>query len=249
MSKQIVSDVPILRASGEVTGADLDAICRASRELDYQPAVVIGDASAGAPAHGYVTNLRRLCDWLLGDIETAHLSIAEALRAKKYSRLAAEVFHELRRGGRKFARALKSVVLHGIPAPEISLLPSGVAEFGGANYEALRVYTLAEESAGEELDRRTRKHMHDKGIKSYSEALAWMMEEDPQLAARYAEGPNTVVKAHVNAADPVDLLVDRAVREYIHQHPGMKYSDALAQVLDARPDLKALYADWIQKRA
>lgn len=249
---QTVHDVPILRASGEVTAADLDAIAAASKQLDYAPALTLGEAETGSPAYGWVQNLRRRGDQLLADVETAHVSVAEALRGKKYSRLAAHVFEMLKRGGKQFRRALKAISLHGVPAPATApLVPSGVMEFAdGASYEALRTFTLDEpesrRAAGDAVDAAVRalQRQHFPQQISYQQALEQVLADDPALAEAYAHGPRATVKSNAaDSADPVHVIVDREARRWMAAL-GVSYDRALARALSERPDLAAEYCKF-----
>ena len=114
------------------TEADLDGMVKAHAELDYRPAIKIGHTkdTPGAPAYGWVQNLRRVGQKLVADFTDMHDSVVEALRKKSYDRVSSEVYFNLKRGGKTFGRALKAVALLGAEVPAVAgLTPLHKMEF------------------------------------------------------------------------------------------------------------------------
>jgi hypothetical protein len=143
--------------------------------------LICGDREwIGAPAHGHVIALRRVGKKLVATVETAHASIAHALRNRK--KLTARLYHNLRRGGRKFRRALKSIHLLGITELATKRKPSGVIAFK-VDGALVRNYALDDNSptAGDKLDELIRNHIADPGETSYSAAMTTVLSERPDL--------------------------------------------------------------------
>ncbi len=119
--------------NGDVyTEADLDEMVAAHAALDFRPALKVGHSkdSPGAPAYGWVQNLRRVGQKLVADFTEMHDSVVEAMRKRSYDRVSSEVYFNLNRGGKSFKRALKAVALLGAEVPAVAeLTPLHKMEF------------------------------------------------------------------------------------------------------------------------
>lgn len=114
------------------TEADLDEMVAAHAALDFRPALKVGHTkdAAGAPAYGWVQNLRRVGQKLVADFTEMHDSVVEAMRKRSYDRVSSEVYFNLNRGGKSFKRALKAVALLGAEVPAVAgLMPLHKMEF------------------------------------------------------------------------------------------------------------------------
>ncbi len=114
------------------TEADLDKMVTAFGNLDYRPAIKIGHTKdkPGAPAYGWVANLRRTGTKLIADFTDMHDSVVDAVRKKLYDNVSAEIYFNLKRGGKTFDRALKAVALLGAEVPAVAdLIPLHKMEF------------------------------------------------------------------------------------------------------------------------
>jgi len=123
--------------------ADLDKMVTAFGELDYRPAIKIGHTrdKPGAPAYGWVQNLRRAGSKLIADFTDMHDSVVDAVRKKLYDNVSAEIYFNLKRGGKSFDRALKAVALLGAEVPAVAnLVPLHKMEFA-ANGEFEKLFT------------------------------------------------------------------------------------------------------------
>ncbi len=112
--------------------SDLDEMVRAHAALDFRPAIKVGHTkdAPGAPAYGWVQNLRRVGQKLVADFTDMHDSVVEALRKRSYDRVSSEVYFNLNRGGKTFKRALKAVALLGADVPAVAgLKPIHKMEF------------------------------------------------------------------------------------------------------------------------
>lgn len=130
------------------TEVDIDDIIAASRELDFRPAIKVGHSKdkPGAPAYGYVENLRKENGKLYADLTDMHDSVVEAVRSKAYDRLSSEIYFNLKRAAKNgvqkvFRRALKAVALLGAEVPAVAnLVPLHKMEFAEAGFERMTVF-------------------------------------------------------------------------------------------------------------
>lgn len=127
--------------------SDLDQMVAAHAALDYRPAVKIGHTkdAPGAPAYGWVQNLRRVGQKLVADFTDMHDSVVEAVRKRSYDRVSSEVYFNLSRNGKTFGRALKAVALLGAEVPAVAgLTPLHKMEFAAAGeYEKFTAHEAA----------------------------------------------------------------------------------------------------------
>lgn len=127
-------------AAGEHNGdkyteADLDEMVAAHAKLDFRPALKVGHTkdAPGAPAYGWVQNVRRVGAKLVADFTDMHDSVVEAMRNRAYDRVSSEVYFNLKRGGQTFRRALKAVALLGAEVPAVAgLVPLHKVQFAAA---------------------------------------------------------------------------------------------------------------------
>lgn len=119
---------------------DLDDIVAASKAIDFRPALKIGHTkdSPGAPAYGWVTNLRNAGGKLVADFESMHDSVVQALRDRRYDRVSSEIYFNLKRGENTFRRALKAVALLGADVPAVAgLKPLHKMEFAESGFDSV----------------------------------------------------------------------------------------------------------------
>jgi hypothetical protein len=119
---------------------DLDDIVSSFAKLDFRPALKIGHTKdkPGAPAYGWVTNLRKAGGKLVADFESMHDSVVQALRDKSYDRVSSEIYFNLKRGENTFRRALKAVALLGAEVPAVAgLTPLHKMEFAESGFDSL----------------------------------------------------------------------------------------------------------------
>jgi hypothetical protein len=123
-----IRGVEIFRA-GEWNGdvystADIDEMVRAADEVGYRVPVKVGhETPPGAPASGWVTNLRRVGDRLVADLVALPARVYEAIKQRAYDSVSVEIFWDLKRAGRTFKRALKALALLGAETPAVDLPP------------------------------------------------------------------------------------------------------------------------------
>lgn len=119
---------------------DIDSMVEAFKDLDFRPALKVGHTkdAPGAPAYGWVTNLRKAGGKLVADFESMHDSVVQAIKDGRYGRVSSEIYFNLKRGGKLFPRALKAVALLGAEVPAVAgLKPLHKMEFATEGFESL----------------------------------------------------------------------------------------------------------------
>lgn len=127
------------------TERELDEMVAAFVALDFRPAIKLGHVvdETGLPALGYVANLRRIGQKLVGDITDIPAEVYAAIRAKRYNRLSAEVLYNFRRAGNSFRRVLRAVALLGVEIPAVAGLKPLVGQYAErGEYERIGFYEL-----------------------------------------------------------------------------------------------------------
>lgn len=125
--RQNILGVQIFR-SGEwngkkYTNKDLDDIIKAAASIGFKPPVKLGHTEEpGAPAYGYVTNLRREGDTLVADFEDVPDDLVDQIKEKRYDQVSSEIYFDLNRGGQKYRRALRAVAVLGAHPPGVANL-------------------------------------------------------------------------------------------------------------------------------
>lgn len=122
------------------TEQDLDDMIEAFKGLDFRPALKVGHTkdTPGAPAYGFVTNLRKAGGKLVADFESMHDSVVSALKDRRYDRVSSEIYFNLKRGGKMFRRALKAVALLGAEVPAVAgLVPLHKMEFAAEGFDSV----------------------------------------------------------------------------------------------------------------
>ena len=199
---------------------DLDEMVRAHGELDFRPAIKVGHVKdfPGAPAYGWVTNLRRVGQKLVADFTDMHDSVIEAIRKRSYSRVSSEVYFNLKRGGKTFRRALKAVALLGAEVPAVAgLVPLHKMEFAAADeYEGVFVFEEPLDTSNFDL----------------ASEIADRLQGSPNF-----NGPNPATWR--SPGDELDLKA----KAYLRAHPGLAggYIAAIALILQNDAELRRAY--------
>ena len=124
----------------QYTEQDLDDMVSAFGALDYRPCLKIGHTKdqPGAPAYGWVANIRKVGTKLLADFTDMHDSVLGAIRSKAYNTISSEIYFNLKRGGKTFRRALKAVALLGADVPAVAgLIPLHKMEFVASGFDSV----------------------------------------------------------------------------------------------------------------
>lgn len=245
------------------TTQDLDDMIAAHRALDFRPALKLGHSKdqPGAPAYGWITNLKRVGQKLYADFEDMHHSVTDAIRDGRYGRVSAEIYFGLKRGEKTYRRALKAVALLGAEVPAVAgLTPLHKMEFVASGFDsvALAAQTpMGHLSAGEELDDLIRAFMGETGTESYSEAMTAVLAENPSLHHSYAMHDSQTAEdmdaqRWANAMGLPDtreersnagIQIQKLVIAAIAKNPLLSNAAALKLVLQQNPLLAQAYRD------
>jgi len=102
---------------------DLNDMAFAAAELDFAPAIKLGHFSeSGAPAYGYLSNIRREGVKLLADLIHIPDEIFKQIKSKGYGRVSAEVYWNFKRAGKVYRRVIGALALLGNEIPGVSNL-------------------------------------------------------------------------------------------------------------------------------
>lgn len=155
--------------NGDVYDAkDLQDMVDAAKGLDFLPAIKLGHArQSGAPAYGYVNDVRMEGDALVGDFTDMPKDVYDAVLQRRYGRVSSEVHWNLKRDGKTYRRAVSAVALLGQEIPGVAKLKPLYQTFEmegerALNYEADIEYAqsaAAKSSEGSD----SRKAATDKG--------------------------------------------------------------------------------------
>jgi hypothetical protein len=147
MSVVTLPDVEILRVGNwhssltgqaPITGADIDEMLLAAtdREVDRAPLRFghVDPRFDGEPAAGWVTNLRRRGDVLVGDVEGVPATLAEMISAG-FKRRSAEIAWKVRTAsGKTYGAALAGLALLGVTPPAVKGLADIVSRYSGSTH-------------------------------------------------------------------------------------------------------------------
>ena len=187
--------------------SDLDAMVDAYNEVGFRPPLKLGyDKKPGARAFGWVQNPRRVGDRLIADFVDIPKEIYETIRQRGYDAVSCELYWNLERGGRTFARVLKAVALLGAEIPAVAGLRPLREVVHELHAERTAICTLKMKSEaamptrqmtdtspivkvhqfGLDIDRRVREIRMESGC-TYAQALDRIRNFEPELYRQYAE--------------------------------------------------------------
>lgn len=236
-----------LHLGDEQVKADIVA---AAKDSDFRPAITIKPVQPGSPAYGFVENLRLEGRRLVADFTHLHPSVFDAICKKKFDRIACEVYEGLRRAGKTFRHALRSVRLIGAPEPElVKLVPVGQMEFAAAeafdrvnavNFNLnLGANVMDTQTAGETLDARVKAYrLPHPEVRRYEDAMKAVLAADPALHRTYADH-GTPQEQELEASPGWRIAKLMALE--LERHPTWDSMTALQAVLRAHPDLADEY--------
>ena len=202
--------------------SDLDAMVSAFHSLGVRPPVKLGHDEAqrwfgqkdGAPALGWVANLRRFGSKLVGDLVDVPDALHEMISNKRYRTKSAEVYWNYKDGeGRLWPRVLRAVALLGADLPAVSNLQDLQMALMADGTRDIRAYgsdgdvrTYSDEDGGKSMDKEQ--------VKKYEDQITALTKErdDALLASKTAN--ERVEKAETESALKVFTLeIDALVRE------------------------------------
>lgn len=197
-------------AKGVYTESDLDAMVAAAKSLNFNPPLKSGHVSdkahaTGAPALGWTENIRRAGSKLIADFVAMPKQVFEAVKARTYDRVSAEVFRNVDFKGQKYPAVLKAVGLLGAAMPQIpTLKPLHEMEFDAAWGTPVTVEFTAK---GEPIMSDEIKALQDKLAKAEAEKA----ERDKALS-EFSAKLETFSKASDDTAKALKEANDRIAR-------------------------------------
>jgi hypothetical protein len=173
---------------------DLDAMVTAAREIGFAVPLKIGHTKEpGAPAAGWLANLRRVGAALVADLTALPRRIYDSIKQRSYDQVSCEIFWNLTRGGKTYPRVLGGLAILGAEIPAVSDLPA-LSSYLSQVY-AITLETSADAltrgEAGAIADRRTTRVMAASKSMSRRDALRQVLRDDPALANIWSHGPTT----------------------------------------------------------
>lgn len=228
--------------NGDVyTAADLDAMVEAFNELDFKPALKAGHTEApGTPALGYVDNLRREGEKLVGDIVDVPDSVNAQIAKKSFSRVSAEIYWNFERAGKTFKRALKAVALLGAEVPGVAGLKPLSAAFAEIKAE-VRNYdreplNFNNETGDNDIMNAEEKAAYEAKVKREAEAAA---------EAKYKAEADAKIKAETEAREKQYAADRKADQDRIARMEAERRDEKITKLVDScaipavRPMLRA----------
>lgn len=154
---------------------DLDDIVEAAAEMDFRPAIKMGhNEDVGAPAFGYVENIRHVAGKLIADFVDIPSEIYDAIKSKRFERVSAEILLGFKRAGKTYRKVLSAVALLGAEIPGVAGLKP-LHQFAAGDYDGR--LTLSME--------RTEK-MNDEEIKALNTQLEALAAANAELQKNFA---------------------------------------------------------------
>lgn len=174
----------------DYTAEDLADMAEAFAALDYKPALKLGHTkdSPGELAFGWVENLRVVGTKLLADFVDINEKVFEAVRARSFDRVSAEIFFNLKRGGKVFKKALKAVALLGAEIPAVAgLKPLHQMQFEHEGFQLVRSFEAKLDVTIDKEDEMELKEIEAKIAKEVAEKTAALAASNKELADKLAE--------------------------------------------------------------
>jgi len=239
-----LSDIEVFRAGtwngDKYTTKDLDAIVEAFGKMGFRPPIKLGHAEqSGAPAYGWVKNIRRVGEKLVADFMDLPEKIFKAIKDHRYDAVSCEIFFDLKRGESVFKRALKAVALLGAEVPAVSGLKPLRESFFETSAKA-QSYSLTQKEL--EQGQMTDKKDDPKTVAELTAELAKLQDQLKTLSTKQGDDPEQVkqLKADLEAKDRrlAAIESDRA-KERIESAVGKCKVPAYSQFLTHLYDLAA----------
>lgn len=127
--------------NGDVyTDKDLDILVKSANEIDFKPAIKLGHKQeSGAPAYGYLNNIRKEGSKILADMIKLPDEIYKAIKDGGYSKVSVEIYENLNRSGKTFKKAIGAIALLGQELAGVAGLKP-ITEFNCDDFERLNNY-------------------------------------------------------------------------------------------------------------
>lgn len=247
----------------DYSAGDLAAMADAFHQVGFSPPLKLGHTSTdGDRAYGWVRSLRLSGEKLVADLCDVPASLYRVIRERGYDAVSAEIFWNLERNGKKFARVLKAVALLGAEPPAVSDLAPLRSRVLQTRAETMRSYTIptreSEADPGAELAERAYTFIYEHPGTDFRRALACVMAApaNRDLVRQYnerARGSSPQANAPRNlsqkmAQDRREVIadasaeIDQLARAYSEKNPKTPFREAILRVLETRPDLRVAWA-------
>lgn len=182
----------------QYSARDLDDMVISFDKQGFRVPVKLGHKeSSGDRAYGWVENLRRSGDKLVGDLIDIPDKVYDVIKEKGYDAVSSEIFWNLKRNDQTHRRALKAVALLGAEVPAVSdlaplsaCLPRDVAEM------TAKTYTLKKEG-----------EMPDQNVVT-PEQFAALQKQVTDLTSSLSQA-NTQIKQHAEEVEKGKEAVKR----------------------------------------
>lgn len=221
------------------TEQDLDEMVDAFSKVGYNPPLKPGHSDEpGTPALGWVANLKRVGDKLVGDLIDLPKKVYDSIKDRLFDTVSAEIYWDLERNGSTFKRALKAVALLGaeIPAVDLKPLSETFSKMGSSKW-----YTIADkDKGGITINNTEGKKESDHMEKELSETLAAFKAKVTQLEE------SIKLNATTNDVSQIKKELEEANKKLTlfaegHKHAAIEAKLQKFKIPVLRPFLKAIY--------
>jgi hypothetical protein len=224
--------------TSEWTEEDLDKIVSSYDPVNHEAPIVIGHPEVDSPAYGWIEALKRVGDRLLAKPRQLVDEFKTWIREGRYKKVSISLYPDL---------TLKHVGFLGATPPAVKGLASiGFQEKGEivifSDWKEVMEMTNVKDP-GKEIEQRIkevlknpRSHVNKYGVRfsediTYSQALTYVCEEDPDLARAYAEilrpsKRSEREKKCLAAGEKIVTLVNQKMKA----KGSLSYSEALTEV-------------------
>lgn len=228
----------------EYNVSDLDEMVTAFNDVGFKPPIKPGHTDApGTPAYGWVANLKRVGDKLVGDLIDLPKKVYEAIKDRLYDTVSAEIYWDLERNNRTFKRVLKAVALLGAEIPAVDLKP--LSESLLSIQGSARAYTIADKESkgftnqeGEKGDKKMKEEL-DKAIaefKAKTTELEDMIKKNAQddTTKQFKEELEAANKKIAEFAENQKQVLIKSKTDKLKIPVLRPYIDAIYQAIDSQ---------------
>ncbi len=234
--------------------ADLDQIASSYNPNIHEAPVVIGHPENNAPAFGWVEALKREGDILYAKLKNLIPEFVDMVRRGLYKKRSIALYPDLSLRHVGFLGAMPPAIkgLEDVRFQERGQFTTNFCDIEDEWKEVMEMSGKDTLAPGKELERRIKEVMRNppsvdkygrqfSGSMTYSEAFAYVQQEDPELALQYAESLRPKLSRRGEkiraAGDKLSSLVD----EKMNANKNLSFSEAFAQVQKENVELTLEY--------
>lgn len=203
--EQIVYDIPNVEIfkvgtwnGDKYTEKDLDDLVNSFKAIGnkIKPYLKLGHDKEqkllqkdGYPAAGWITNLKRVGGSLLSDWKSVPKKIKDLIDQKRYGRMSAEIYWNLREEGKIYRKVLKAVALLGADTPAVTSLDDFINLYteNDYNFEMLKNYDKFEEAPIMEEIKEKASVDYTQELNRLEKQIADIEKENEELRSQIAE--------------------------------------------------------------